>query len=796
MPSLKYLFVGFLLIHLVLSANAQGPTFLRGYVTDTQGAKVNYATVVLKGANSSAIFATCITDAKGEFLLELPVNSARQEAYILEVHHLLYKSYLSDSIQAQALPQKEFHISLVEKTNSLTTVTIEGRKPIMERNGNALKFNISGQEHLKGRNLEDIMKNLPGVSLSPESVLQVFGRGGVAVFLNDDLQPLNPEQVQTYLSSMDYSIIESIEVIPSGSAETDATFSSIIRIRTKTKLSNLYSSNTLRYEQAIKPGFYYSNFTSVPINNSTFNILASYSNTNMFEFNKYERTSKSLHYTQETANRIHPELIAVEPTLRHTFQDKSSLIVYGKIGIINEGIKTTGNSTLDGSGYLQNLNTTENHSDKITAGLNYSMPLAAKEAANGKLSFAYDYSHNNMPANYTNTSSLASSNSAEPASFFAINTKQEGFLQLHIAKADYNYNAENEKTNFKLGSKVTIVNYKNNFEIEPILNSSWVPDSLDFRQYRYQERTYAAYASVTLKPFKQFDATLGLRSEHSSLENDFDTKPHTLDTSYFQLFPSVNLGYTFKNGNLLGYNLTRRINRPNFNQLNPTLFLTDPYTYLRGNETLLPELTTLNEIFFILNKNSVFSVSYTYVNRFIAQFPFQRKAFLELSPQNFEYRSTWTLYGSNQTNITPWWQLNSDASLYSTFLKFRDVKRQAASYQFSLRNNLTLPSALHANIDFQYEGPGMSGIFEQKRFYVLTAGLRRSFLKEKLTIGISAKDILYTTKIRNSFNSEAENIQLTQRFNSRLLSVSVNYVFNKPKGQRINKPIDEELQRL
>ncbi|WP_181885280.1 outer membrane beta-barrel family protein [Pontibacter diazotrophicus] len=744
--------------------------------------------------NTAAIVATATTDENGTFSLKMPDKATNQATYILEVHHLLYNTYVSEPLTKQELTRTALHITLQDKTNMLSTVTVEANKPIIERRGNALRFNISGQEHLKGRSLEGILKNLPGVTLSPGGALQLFGKGGVAVFLNEDLQPLDPRELQAYLSSIDYSIIESIEIIPSASADADASFSSVIRIRTKTRLANLYSSNTLRFEHAIKPSIYYSNLTSLPVKNSTFNVFTSYSKVNKFEFNSYKRTSGNMLYMQETENNIQPHVLSVEPSWRHTFQNKSSIVAYSKFSFIDEEIATTGHSAISGIGYLQNINTTVNHSDKITAGVNYSLPLGKSNPSGRKLILAYDYSHNNLPAEYASVSSLTTSDQPEPSPFFAINTRPDAFLRLHIAKADYV--AEKEKFTYKLGAKATTVDYENKFEVDAALNSRWVQDSLNFREYRYQESTYAAYASVTLKPFKSFDATLGLRGEQSSLGNSFDTRQQTLDTSYFQLFPSANLAYTFANGNLFGYNLTRRINRPNFNQLNPTLFLTDPYTYLRGNETLLPQVTTINELFFILHKNSVFSVSHTHVNRYIAQFPFQQGAYLELSPQNFAYRRTWTLYGSNQTSIAPWWQLSSDASVYNASVRFGDVKQRATSFKFGLRNNLTLPMALHANVDFQYEGPGINGIFERQQYYTLAAGIRRSFLEEKLTVGISANDLFYSFKIKNSLLSETESIQLTQRFNSRLLSVSVNYVIHKAKGQRINKATDEELQRF
>lgn len=766
---------------------------VRGRVTDAQGAGVGFATVVLKRAGDAAILASGITSDAGSFTLELPLKH-RGTSYVVEVHHLLYETYTSIPTPESSLVAEELAIRLVEKENTLGTVTIEGSKPIMERAGNALRYNISSQAHLRGRNLADILGNLPGVSLPPSGGLQVFGRGGAVVFLNDAVKPLTGRELQTFLQTLDHSMIESIEIVPGASAETEAGFSSILRIHTKTKMAALYSAQTVRFEHAIKPGVQLSSFTTTPLRGSDFNFFASYSKQNRFEFLEYQRSVGNGLFTQETEHRIQPQALVLEPTLRHEFKNKSSLVLYGKLGLIDERIETTGNSQLADSGELLNRNTTRNRSDKLTAGVLYSLPIPARGEHKRRMSLALDFSDNHLPSRYANFSGLATSGEGAVEPFFQLETRPDAQLRLLIAKLDMV--EERKNVTFKAGAKATDIQYQNQFELLPVLNSGWVRDSIDFNRYSYGERTLAAYASMTLKPRKGVDATFGIRGEHSRLENDFDLKPRSLDTAYFQLFPSVNIAYTSEKGNVLGYNLTRRINRPNFNQLNPTLFLTDPYTYLQGNVALLPQFSTLHEFFFLFRKKSVFSLSHTAVDQFIAQLPVQRGPYLALSPENFPSRSNWTLYGSNQVALTSWWQLNGDASIARVSLRFREETRTAFAYRLGLRQNLTLPKSFRANLDWQYSAPGMNGVFEQAPYSVLSLGLRRSFFSQKLHVGMGLQDVFFSQQVRNSFVSPGEQVLLKQRTNSRLFSFSLTYIFNGTQGKRIGRQADEELQRL
>lgn len=786
--------VGVLQLLTCLCALAQGDApSVRGRVADAQGVAVGFATVVLKRVGDAAILASGISNEAGSFALEIPLKH-RSDSYVVEVHHLLYKTYTSAPIAESSLLQEELAVRLEGKENILATVTVEGSKPIVERVGNALHYNISSQAHLKGRNLGDILGNLPGVSLPPTGGLQVFGRGGAVVFLNDAVKPLTGRELQTFLNSMDHSMIESIEIMPSASAETEAGFSSIIRIHTKTRMPALYTAQTLRYEHAIKPGVQLSSFMTTPLKGSDFNFFASYTKQNRFEFLEYERSGGNELFTQETEHRIQPQTLILEPTLRHAFKNKSSLVVYGKLGVIDERIETTGNSLLSGSGELLNRNTTRNRSDKLTAGALYSLPIPARGEHKRRMSLALDFSDNHLPSRYSNFSGLATSGEGAAEPFFQLETRPDAQLRLLIGKMDLV--EERKNVAFKAGAKATDILYQNQFDLLPVLNSGWVRDSIDFNRYGYEERTLAAYASITLKPRKGVDATFGIRGEHSRLENDFDSKPRSLDTTYFQLFPSVNIAYTSEKGNVLGYNLTRRINRPNFNQLNPTLFLTDPYTYMQGNVTLLPQFSTLHEFFFLFRKKSVFSLSHTAVDQFIAQLPVQRGPYLSLSPENFPSRSSWTLYGSNQLALVSWWQLNGDASISRVTLRFREEARTAFAYRLGLRQNLTLPKSFRANLDWQYTSPGMNGVFEQAPYSVLNLGLRRSFFSQKLHVGIGLQDVFSSQRVRNSFVSTGERVLLKQRTNSRLFSFSINYVFNGTQGKRIGRQADEEFQRL
>ncbi len=81
------------------------------------------------------------------------------------------------------------------------------------------------------------------------------------------------------------------------------------------------------------------------------------------------------------------------------------------------------------------------------------------------------------------------------------------------------------------------------------------------------------------------------------LGND-SVKESRFTRNYNQLFPSVFLNYKMDSAgkNTLTVSITRRINRPSYQLLNPFVFLRDKYSYSGGNSLLTPQYQYRYEI--------------------------------------------------------------------------------------------------------------------------------------------------------------------------------------------------------
>lgn len=121
-------------------------------------------------------------------------------------------------------------------------------------------------------------------------------------------------------------------------------------------------------------------------------------------------------------------------------------------------------------------------------------------------------------------------------------------------------------------------------------NGENVLDEDKSNHFIYDENINAAYLNAS-KKWSKVSLQLGLRAENTIAKGRQVTNKANFKNNYTQFFPSAFVGYTVNKKHDLGLSLSRRINRPSYNQLNPFKNFLDPSTYSAGNPYLDPELS-------------------------------------------------------------------------------------------------------------------------------------------------------------------------------------------------------------
>ncbi len=154
---------------------------------------------------------------------------------------------------------------------------------------------------------------------------------------------------------------------------------------------------------------------------------------------------------------------------------------------------------------------------------------------------------------------------------------------------DYN-NPITEETNLESGYDGTFNQLDLNFygEYFDAAQNKFVKDVIKTNRFLYNEAIHAVYTTYQ-HGYEKFSYSAGLRAEASIIKGDLVTKDSLISNEYFKLYPTIHLAYKLKNGELQ-LNYSKRVNRPDGDELNPFPEYQDPRNLRAGNPKLLPEI--------------------------------------------------------------------------------------------------------------------------------------------------------------------------------------------------------------
>ncbi len=107
-------------------------------------------------------------------------------------------------------------------------------------------------------------------------------------------------------------------------------------------------------------------------------------------------------------------------------------------------------------------------------------------------------------------------------------------------------------------------------------------------RFLYKQYVHALYGTYQ-RTYDKFGYKLGVRLEESIIRGDLLTRDSLISNDYFKIYPTLHLSYQLKTGELQ-LNYSRRVHRPEGDDLNPFPEYQDPRNLRAGNPKLLPEL--------------------------------------------------------------------------------------------------------------------------------------------------------------------------------------------------------------
>jgi len=760
---------------------------------------VDEATVVLLNYSDSSVVKSTISNKSGIFLFS-NINKGKYLVFITKLNFI--KSYSGPYEVAEGKSRDIGFISIKQSPTQLGEVVITGRKDFVEVKKDKSVLNVEQNIMASGASLYDILSTSPGVKIVNDEVLYHGGQKAL-IAINDKPVLLSGEELTNFLKNYQGSSISQIELIDNAGAKYGSTGSggmiNVILKEKKSRGSNVSFTESAAYGDKYK----FNSGINYNLRTEKLNLFASYNysnssiphtiKTNRFVDNSFGWNYFSLNYDADVKTRNHNFSVGADYEL--TSRQTIGFLVNGFYNKANIDKRNTTFISTNGSrdSSIKSLSIIDRNLNNVNYNLNYKIDL--DKAGKSVLSADADYtdyrrkSQENLRNDFFNA---AGQNENDPI-FYRDNSPSH--ITIKSANIDFSQ-ALSKNTRLNLGAKSSRVNNDNQIDFDTLKNGHYVVDSARSDHFVYTERIDAAYLELESKLGSNTNLTMSVRGEHTHFTAESVNPARHADSSYFNLFPNVQLSHQIDKSNLLTLSYSRTIGRPNYQDLNPFVSYVDQFYSSTGNPFLRPDFINTYRISdFIADKYRV-SLSTIITNNYY-QIIFDQKATGQYftTKANLGTRYQYMIEFNLPFDLTSWWhvdaQLDASHERYS-YKNYAVPDKTTNNFNINVTQNFKLTSKLSAQLINEYQSPTYYVISQYQYLAWTNVGLRYSILKDKGAIRLAVSDVFnsYFNKYTTTFNGM--NIFSRDKIGSRFVTATFTYHFGTTPARTKIKTTEEQ----
>jgi ferric enterobactin receptor len=767
----------------VAVAFGQGTAPLRGVVLDPAGAPVEFATITLHRATDSTLVKSEFSDAKGAFALQAPTGVR----YLLSAAQVGYQRYWSTPFGLPAagliLPPVALHTSAA---TALKEVIVTGQKPLFERQADRTIVNVENSPLAAGNTALDVLARAPGITVDGSDNLALRGKQRLLVLIDGKRQPMTGTELADYLRTLPAEQLKDIELITNPPASYDAQGSAgVIAINLKKdQRQGANGSLNLGYSRGV-----YGRFTTGLTGNyrrGKTNAYASYTYADRGTYLRltshrvfYDQGQPTSGSTQEDYTATRTQVHNWKAGVDYAFTGRTTLgaALTGQVAQSN-GSGSNAVTLLDASGAPSRALTSPAYRNASTPNLtaNLNVRQAFADSSNSRALTA-DVNYATYRLCRQQGLSALLDGSVGPK---LLTSDQAGRLTLLTGQLDYVHPLAHRQLLLG-GLKVSWVQSTNNAVFQQTNGGVTTLDTAQTNRFRYTETIRAGYLN-----WQQTGARatwqVGLRGEHTAALGVQEVGNQRFDRQYFQLFPSASLKYTFSPHHELTLALSRRLDRPGYDQLNPFRIYLNATTYRSGNPALLPQTSYNAEVTHTYRQKYTVSLSYSHTQHpflIVVQPASATSRFVLSRPVNLGPQHYVALTFTVPVTLTKNWSVYNNAVFYYTRftgeLAGTTLNRAQASVNLSSTHTFTLGRGWSADLSANYQSPEVYGFITSRANGDLTIGAQKNLLNGQGTLKFNVTDVLYTNC--NLATSTYDNYvdHFTQGRDSRVATLSFSY---------------------
>lgn len=768
---------------------------ISGSIIDGSAKTIESGTITLLRAQDSTVAKMSVAGKTGQFSFE----NIGEGRYFVSVTAVGHSTGYSETVEISATQVAVIlkTIELVPVAKNLGTVTVTAKKPLIEQKLDRTIVNVEAAVTNVGNSALEVLEKSPGVTVDKDGNISLKGKPGVVIMVDGRPSYLSGADLASMLRNMPASQLDQIEIMTNPPAKYDAAGNSgVINIKTKKNKQFGYNGSfTSGYTQGryarFNEGlnFNYRNgkvnlFTSANYSRNhrgeelliTRNFRESSTKQILSIFDQESNMSNASHYY---SGKIGLDYFASKKTTLgivvngyfnpSTWTSNTNTLIYDPNNVLNSQTKAFSQNKERWKNFSSNFNlrtVLDSNGQELTTDLDYiqyrstsRQPLISSYYDNaGHLTKAPDTLMGTLPQDIT----------------------------IYSGKVDYSLPMK-KGAKFEAGLKTSYVKTDNNASYDSLQNGQAVHDFNRSNHFIYEENLNAAYVNYSRPLGKKWSGQFGLRAENTNAKGDQRTTQVKFKRNYTQLFPTVYLQYSANEKNQFVINYGRRINRPDYSDLNPFIHFLDRYTFEQGNPNLKPQFSHNIELSHTYKGFLTTTLNYSRTTDIIQQVIEQNELSNEtfIKKANIAMRNQVGISISAYKQITKWWSgnvyVNVADNRFKGIVNNEKISIGIAGVMVQAQQQFKWGKGWGAELSGFYRSKGLEGVIFIQPIAQLNAGFSKQILKEKASIRLNFRDIFAGGVFKGYSKYGNVDAKFTDINDSRAVSLSFTWRFNKGK---------------
>jgi ferric enterobactin receptor len=787
-----YLLVWFCASLARAQTTAPAQVWIRGTIVDEQQKPVPFATVALHDRADAAPLAGVVSDETGTF--RLAVRPAR---YLLRLSSVAYEDRLVPDVDARGGTDVQLGaLTLKSTARKLEEVEVRGERSAMELSLDKRVFNVGKDLANAGGTAVDILNNVPSIAVDVEGNVSLRGSNSVRILIDGKPSGLVGIRGGNGLQNLQASAIERIEIITNPSARYEAEgMGGVLNIILKKDQRqgfngsfDLIAGHPTNLGAAANVNYRRKNL------NFFLNYTASYRNTpgRSNQYQEVDRGDTTLLTQQTTTNRLNGLYNTARAGIDYFFNDRN-ILTGAYTYRISKGKRYSDLRYWDYVNRLDNLQSrTFRTQDETETEPNSEYALTYKRR------FAREGHELTVDArfidNWESSDQLFTEQTFRPDGSEALGpvtnqrslndeTEKQFLIQLDYVRPFA------AKGKWEAGLRSSTRDMTNDFTVtERAPDGTEVPLPGLTNDFLYEEAIHAVYGIVGNKTGK-LSYQAGLRGEYTDVRTTLRQTAEINPRQYANLFPSVHLTYDLPREHALQVSYSRRVRRPQYNDLSPFMTFSDNRNFFSGNPDLDPEFTDAFELGHIkyLGKGSfTSSLYYRYTTGKIIRIRrVGDDGFANTRPENLATEHSYGAEFTSSYALASWWKLDGSLNFFRATIDGSNLDARFQSRTFSwfarAMSRLTLWKTTDLQLRGNYEAPQLTPQGRRKSIATLDLALSRDILKNNATLTFNVLDVFNSRRFRSITVGDNFFTETDAQGRLRQLNLTFNYRLRQAK---------------